>query len=301
MNPSPSLVLVESNGPEITVVTLNRPDKRNALCIELLEQLLAAVAATERDPKQRILILRGAGPAFCSGLDLTEAADTDRAHRSAELIAQSLLALSETRLVTIASVHGAAVAGGAGLMSACDLAVAATGTRIGYPEPRRGLVAGLVMTFLRRQLRERDAREILLTGELFSAERALEIGLVNRLAATADAAFAEASTLAQSVLNGGPAAVAATKKLLAELWHRPLKADLDRALSSHMEARGFLRRPPRESQPTMKSGCRSGLPVLGAIETAPTVRRLSTIRGRSVPTRRPSSIWERGGRRAGTS
>jgi methylglutaconyl-CoA hydratase len=234
---SRSLVLAEASGPETTVLTLNRPEKRNALCIELLEQLLAALAAAEREPSRRILILRGAGPAFCSGLDLTEAADAARGHRSAELIAQSLLALSGSRLVTIASVHGSAVAGGAGLMSACDLAVAAAGTKMGYPEPRRGLVAGLVMTFLRRQLRERDAREILLTGELFLAERALEIGLVNRVAPTAEAAFEEALRLAHSVLHGGPQAVAATKALLAELWHRPVKADLDRALSSHMEAR----------------------------------------------------------------
>jgi methylglutaconyl-CoA hydratase len=232
-----SLILSETDGPETAVLTLNRPEKRNALCIELLEQLVAAIAAAEADPARRILILRGAGPAFCSGLDLAEAADAAKAHRSAGLIAQSLLALSASRLVTIASVHGAAVAGGAGLMSACDMAVAAAGTKIGYPEPRRGLVAGLVMTFLRRQLRERDAREILLTGELFSAERALEIGLVNRVAPTADGAFAEAVKLAGSVRHGGPRAVEATKRLLAELWHRPVKADLDRALAAHMDAR----------------------------------------------------------------
>jgi len=237
MNPTPRLVLADSDGPDTTVLTLNRPDKRNALSIELLLQLVAAVAAAEGDPERRILIVRGAGPAFSSGLDLTEAADAARGLRSAELIAQALLALSGSRLVTIASVHGAAVAGGAGLMSACDMAVAAAGTKIGYPEPRRGLVAGLVMTFLRRQLRERDAREILLTGEIFSAERALGIGLVNRVAPTPDAAFAEARKLAEAVRHGGPQAVAATKRLLAELWHRPVKADLDRALEAHLEAR----------------------------------------------------------------
>lgn len=237
MNSAPRLVLADSDGPDTTVLTLNRPEKRNALCIELLLQLVAAVDAAERDPERRLLIIRGAGPAFCSGLDLTEAADAALGHRSAELIAQALLALSGSRLVTIASVHGAAVAGGAGLMSACDMAVAAAGTRIGYPEPRRGLVAGLVMTFLRRQLRERDAREILLTGEIFSAERALEIGLVNRVAPTPEAAFAEARRLAEAVRHGGPRAVAATKRLLAELWHRPVKADLDRALAAHLEAR----------------------------------------------------------------
>jgi methylglutaconyl-CoA hydratase len=237
MKADPRLVLAEPDGPDATVLTLNRPHKRNALSIELLEELVAAVAAAERDPAQRILIVRGAGPAFCAGLDLTEAADAARGRRSAELIAGALLALSGSRLVTIAAVHGAAVAGGAGLMSACDMAVAAADTRIGYPEPRRGLVAGLVMTFLRRQIRERDAREILLTGEIISAGRAHEIGLVNRVAPTAGAALDEARRLAEAVREGAPLAVSRTKALLAELWHRPVKADLDRALAAHLEAR----------------------------------------------------------------
>ena len=237
MKPIAQLILSEPGGPETTVLTLNRPEKRNALCIGLLEQLVAAVAAAEADPAQRILLLRGAGPAFCAGLDLAEAADAARGRRSAELVAQSLLALSGSRLVSVAVVHGAAVAGGAGLMTACDMVVAAADARIGYPEPRRGLVAGLVMTFLRRQVRERDAREILLTGEIFTAARALEIGRVNRVAPTREAAFAEAARLADAVRQGGPQAVSRTKALLAELWHRPAKADLDSALKAHMEAR----------------------------------------------------------------
>jgi len=238
MKPSPRLVLAEPDGPDTTILTLNRPDKRNALSIGLLEELVASVAAAGRDPAQRFLIIRGAGPAFCAGLDLAEASDGARARRSAELVARSLLAIGRSRLVTIAVVHGAAVAGGAGLMSACDMAVAAAGAWIGYPETRRGLVAGLVMTFLRRQIRERDAREILLTGELLSAARAYEIGLVNRVAPTPEAAFAEARRLAGAVRQGGPGAVSRTKALLAGLWHRPLKADLDRALKAHLRARG---------------------------------------------------------------
>src|SRR5204863_213810 len=84
-------------------------------------------------------------------------------------------AISQTHLITIAAVHGAAVAGGAGIMSACDFVVAAQGTKIGYPEVRRGLVAGLVMSFLRRQVGERNMRELLLGSELIDAERAREI------------------------------------------------------------------------------------------------------------------------------
>ncbi len=230
-----SVILVSVDGP-VTTLALNRPDKRNALNLELLEQLVAAVAAAENNPAQRVLILRGEGPAFCAGLDLAEAANPEHAHRSATLIAQALRALSATRLVTIAAVHGAAIAGGAGLMSACDFAVAAEGTKLGYPEPRRGLVAGLVMTVLRRQLRERDARELLLTGELIDATRAQTIGLVNRVVPASELLNA-AREYAAAVLHGGPEAVANTKKLFAELWHRPVQADLERALAFHLEAR----------------------------------------------------------------
>src|SRR6476469_1206188 len=152
------VVLIEKQSPRITVLTLNRPERRNALTIELMSEMTAAIEKAAADPQQRILVLRGAGKAFCTGLDLDEATKQDP-HVTAQGVANLLLALAETRLVTIAVVHGAAVAGGAGIMSACDFVVAAERTKIGYPEVRRGLVAGLVMTFLRRQLRERDLRE----------------------------------------------------------------------------------------------------------------------------------------------
>src|SRR6186997_2571707 len=175
------VVLVEKESPQISVVTLNRPERRNSLTLELLTELCAAINVASEQREQRVLILRGAGAAFCTGLDLKEAADTTKAHATAEMVANTLVAVSQTRLVTIAAVHGAAVAGGAGIMSACDFVVAAERTKIGYPEVRRGLVAGLVMTFLRRQVGERDLRELLFSGELIDAKRALAMGLVNRV------------------------------------------------------------------------------------------------------------------------
>src|SRR6266404_9879704 len=138
------VILVEKLTLQITVITLNRPERRNALTLELLNDLVAAIKAASDQPQQRVLILRGAGAAFCTGLDLKEAADVRKAHATAEMVAKTLVALSQTQLVTIAAIHGAAVAGGAGIMSACDFVVAAERTRIGYPEVRRGLVAGLV-------------------------------------------------------------------------------------------------------------------------------------------------------------
>src|SRR5438046_2535544 len=230
------VVLVERESPQISVVTLNRPERRNALTLELLTELCAAINVASEQPEQRVLILRGAGAAFCTGLDLKEAADTTKAHATAEMVANTLVAISQTRLVTIAAVHGAAVAGGAGIMSACDFVVAAEKTKIGYPEVRRGLVAGLVMTFLRRQVGERNLRELVLGGELIDAARAREIGLVNRVVAR-DEVMNEAQKFADSVLQGAPNALAQTKRLIEELWATSVKEDVDLALKHHLQAR----------------------------------------------------------------
>ena len=230
------VILVETQSPQITVITLNRPERRNALTLELLTDLCAAINAASQQPEQRILILRGAGAAFCTGLDLKEAADQNKAHATAEMVANTLISISQTRLVTIAAVHGAAVAGGAGIMSACDLVVAAEKTKIGYPEVRRGLVAGLVMTFLRRQVGERNMRELLYTAELIDAAGAKEIGLVNRVVAPEEV-MNEAQKFAVSVLQGAPGALAQTKRLVEDLWWHSVKEDVDIALKYHMEAR----------------------------------------------------------------
>jgi methylglutaconyl-CoA hydratase len=230
------VVLVEKQKPHITLLTLNRPKRRNALTIELLNELIAAIKVASDQPHERVLILRGAGQAFCTGLDLKEAADTTKAHLTAELIAQTLVDLSQTRLITIAAVHGAAVAGGAGIMSACDFVVAAERTKIGYPEVRRGLVAGLVTTFLRRQVGERHMRELLLGSELIEADQAREIGLVNRVVAPDDL-MKEAQKFADSVLKGAPGALGETKKLIEKLWSSSVKEDVDLALKYHLQAR----------------------------------------------------------------
>ena len=230
------VVLVERQSAHTTVVTLNRPERRNALTIELMTELVAAVDQVSNDDTQRVLILRGAGPAFCAGMDLNETADASKAHESGGMVAKTLLALSQTRLITIAAVHGAAVAGGAGIMSACDFVVAAEGTKFGYPEARRGLVAANVMTFLRRQLRERDIRELLFASELIDAGRAREMGLINRVVPAAEL-DQEVSKIVASVLQGAPGALMHAKRLLEQLWSTSVKEDIETALGHHMQAR----------------------------------------------------------------
>lgn len=234
-----SVVLVEKQSTHTTIITLNRPERRNALTIELMTELTDAVNAADADETQRILILRGAGVAFCTGLDLKEVSEPEKAHQSAGLVAKTLLTLSQTRLITIAAVHGAAVAGGAGIMSTCDFVIAAEKTKFGYPEAKRGLVAGLVMTFLRRQLRERDVRELLFAGELIGPERALAMGLINRVVAP-DELDNEVQKLCASILQNAPGALANSKRLLEELWSTSVKQDIEHALAHHMQARESL-------------------------------------------------------------
>ena len=231
-----SVLLVEKTSPQITTLILNRPERRNSLTIELMSELTSAIETAEKNDAQRILILRGAGKAFCTGLDLQEVGQAEKAHESAGAVAKMLLALSQTHLITIAAVHGAAVAGGAGIMSACDFAIAAERTKFGYPETKRGLVAGLVMTFLRRQLRERDIRELLFIGDLFEAPRALEIGLINRVVAP-DELDNEVQKLCASILQNAPGALAHSKRMLEQLWSTSVKEDIEMALGHHMQAR----------------------------------------------------------------
>lgn len=244
---APGLVLTENPADGVFQITLNRPEKRNALNIPLLEQLCAAVQHANEDASVRVIVLRGNGPVFCAGLDLKEAGDPHNSHRSAELIAQMLSSVYYSSKATIAAVHGAALAGGAGLMSCCDLVYAGADAQLGYPEVRRGMVAGLVMTFLRRQLHERHARELLLTGEIIDAERAAEIGLITRcvptdlLQETVDQAIA-------NLLKGAPGAIARSKRLFDELWHHPATADFERALELHVEVRNA-----HEAQEGMKA------------------------------------------------
>ena len=229
------VVLIEKQTPRITVITLNRPERRNALTIELMSGVATAIENAGADPAQRIVILRGAGKAFCTGLDLHEAIKHEP-RETAESVARLLLALAETRLVTIAMVHGAAVAGGAGVMSACDFVIASDHTKIGYPEVRRGLVASLVMTFLRRQVRERDLRELVFASELINAERAREMGLLNRVVPAGDLE-SEVQKIVGSILQGAPGAITNSKRLLEQLWPTSVREDIERALSNHLDAR----------------------------------------------------------------
>jgi methylglutaconyl-CoA hydratase len=229
-------VLVDEIKTGVTSITLNRPEKRNALNIPMLEVLCAAIEDVSARKEQRALVIRGAGPVFCAGLDLKEAGDPAMSGRSAALVRRMLESVYHCPCVTIALVHGAAIAGGAGLMAACDIAIATTESKFGFPEVHRGLVAGLIMTFLRRQLHERHARELLLLGDIIDTERAKEMGLINRTVLS-DGLDEALEAVVVQVRKAPPGAIADTKAFFDQLWHHPLTEDLDGAHDVHVKMR----------------------------------------------------------------
>ena len=223
-----SLVTYENHGPA-AVLTLNRPERRNALSRALIAELDAAVQRANADPTARVLILTGAGPVFCAGMDLAELQDSMGSDPATTPVWNDALTLGTLyeRIYTspkpsIAAVNGAAVAGGAGLVSVCDLAVAVPGAMFGYPEVRRGLVAALVLPHLMRHVGERMARWLLLTGELIDAVAAERAGFINALASDVRAT---AGQWALALAEGGPQALAQTRALLGQFSHQALSLE----------------------------------------------------------------------------
>lgn len=226
---SDELVLRENRGP-IVLLTLNRADKRNALSRALISALSDELDRAASDPTVRAVILTGAGPVFCAGMDLKEAAnlgDTPEAEKRAvddvQAIAHLINQVHQFPRPTVAAVQGDAMAGGAGLALACDFVIMSEGARLAYPEVRRGLVAAIVLHDLVRQVGDRRARELLLTGEPISAAIAERWGVVNRISSQAEC-LSEAWSLAASLLESAPLAVTTTKRLLDDATRRP--ADL---------------------------------------------------------------------------
>ena len=213
------LVLYSVQSPAI-VLTLNRPDKRNALNRDLIHAIRDAFARANDDAAGRCVILTGGGPAFCAGMDLAELAQTLDLPNESEVVQQDAQRLSDVYEFiytlpkpTIAAVNGPAVAGGAGLVTVCDLALADTAAKFGYPEARRGLVAAMVMPHLLRHVGERAARDLLLRGELIDAQEAKRIGLINEVTLPVQV-MATAMEWAKGLAESGPQALANTKALL---------------------------------------------------------------------------------------
>jgi methylglutaconyl-CoA hydratase len=224
----------------VATITLNRPDKRNAISFELIDDLLRALDDVANSDAI-IAILTGAGKAFCSGLDLDNlkaliGRSPEQNLKDSATMVRLFRRLYEFPKVTIAAVNGAAIAGGTGLALLCDFTLAVPEAKFGYTEVRIGFVPAIVSTFLLRQVGEKQARDLLLTGRIFSAEEAVRMGLVNEVVSS-EKLMARARELAASLLENSPSSLRATKQLLTAHARAELDAQIEAAVRENAAIR----------------------------------------------------------------
>ena len=229
------------NEEGILLITMNRPDRRNALNPQMMEELTKALIHAGKDPSCGVIILTGAGSAFCAGLDLehleTLHAKTPAEHAvDSERMARLLRTLYDTPKPTIAAVNGAAIAGGMGLATIPDFTFSIPDAKFGYTEVKIGFVPAIVSAFLRGQIGDKRARDLLLTGRLIKATEAFELGLVTRVVSEQDLMH-EARSLARGLIRNSPAAMQATKRLLSQQANHHLDQEIEAAIAANCEAR----------------------------------------------------------------
>lgn len=227
----------------VRVLTLNRPEKRNALNTPLTQALLDALRAAGADEAVGCVVLTGAGQGFCAGADLAEFRDLtpDQQHRvdaRAELTMQLHLAIPRLSKPVVTAINGAAMGGGAGLAIAGDMAVMAEGATLGYPETKHGIVAAIAMANLVRQIGRKAAFELVALGEPVDAPRALALGLVNRVVPPARV-LDEAVALAQKLAAVSRPAMALTKQLFHAAADLSLADALERGREANKRMRSF--------------------------------------------------------------
>ena len=224
----------------VATVTLNRPEKRNAISFELIDDLLRALADVEKSDAV-VLILTGAGKAFCSGMDLDNlkallGRTPEQNLQDSETMVRLFRSLYEFPKVTIAAVNGPAIAGGTGLALLCDFTLAIPDAKFGYTEVRIGFVPAIVSTFLLRQVGEKQARDLLLTGRIFAADEATRMGLVTEIV-PAEQLMSRARELAALLTANSPASLRATKQLLTA----HARAELDTQIESAVRENAAIR------------------------------------------------------------
>ena len=227
------------DGP-VASLTLNRPDKRNAISHELIEELHLALHEVQKS-SSFILILTGAGTAFCSGMDLgilrevTHLTEEENLADSGRM-AHMFRTLYDFPKVTIAAVNGPALAGGCGLATLCDFTLASSEAKFAYTEVRIGFVPAIVSAFLLRQVGEKQARDLLLTGRILDAEEALRLGMVSEVV-TPEKLMARARELAATLAANSPASLLATKRLLRIYSHTDLNHQVSAAVDENARIR----------------------------------------------------------------
>jgi enoyl-CoA hydratase/carnithine racemase len=234
-------VLLVEDQRAVRILTMNRPEKRNALNSDLTEGLLNALREADADETVAAIVLTGAGQGFCAGADLGEfkdLQDAQAAEQRAELTMQLHLVFSRISKPVVTAINGAAMGGGAGLAIAGDLAVMSQSAKLGYPEAKHGIVAAIVMANLVRQVGRKAAFELVALGESIGAARALELGMVNRVVAEAQL-MGEAISMAEKLAAVARPAMAETKRLFHEVADLPLAQALERGRDTNRRMRNF--------------------------------------------------------------
>ncbi len=224
----------------LATITLNRPEKRNAISFELIDDLLRALDEVAKS-EAIVLILTGAGKAFCSGLDLENlkallGRSPEQNLEDSKTMVRLFRALYEFPKVTIAAVNGAAIAGGTGLALLCDFTLTVPEAKFGYTEVRIGFVPAIVSTFLLRQVGEKQARDLLLTGRIFGADEAARMGLVSEIVPPENL-MNRARELAALLMENSAASLRATKQLLTDHARAEIDAQIDAAVRENAAIR----------------------------------------------------------------
>ncbi|MGB2677525.1 MAG: enoyl-CoA hydratase-related protein [Candidatus Acidiferrum sp.] len=232
-------LLLETDGP-LATITLNRPEKRNAITTPMIAEIQTALDVLEKT-HVRVVILTGAGKSFCAGMDLemlqsiasqSPAENQDDSRRIAKFF-RRIWSYSKP---LIAAVNGHALAGGCGIATLCDFTLAVPEAKFGYTEVKIGFLPAIVSVFLTRQIGEKRARDLLLTGRLVEAAEARELGLVNEIVAP-ELLMDRARELATSILAASPASVSRAKHLLISAEVASLDHDLERAILENARMR----------------------------------------------------------------
>jgi methylglutaconyl-CoA hydratase len=223
--------IIYETANDIAAITLNRPEKRNALNDTLIDSLKNALREADADENLRAIVIRGAGNDFCSGADLSalqKIAEGDVLDnlRDAENLLELLAMIRKIKIPVIAAVTGRALAGGCGLATSCDLVLASRTARFGYPEVKIGFVPAMVMAILRRNLSEKKSFELITQGFEFSAEEAEKFGLINRV--FDDETFdEEVAAYVSAYKKVSRSAVVLSKKLLYQMDGMTFEAALE--------------------------------------------------------------------------
>jgi methylglutaconyl-CoA hydratase len=238
MNDYKTLLLSEVDG--IATITFNRPEKRNAVSFELVDDLLRALEHIESSSSQ-VVIMTGAGKAFCAGLDLDELkALVGKTHeqnvQDSTTMARMFRAIYDFPKPTIAAVNGAAIAGGTGIATMCDFTLAVPEAKFGYTEVRIGFVPAIVSSFLVMQVGHKIARDLLMTARLFDAAEAHRYGLVNEVVPPENL-MARAHEIAKVLLENSPSSVRATKKLINGFIKEQLDVQVSAAIQDNARIR----------------------------------------------------------------